>query len=94
MVGCHIGRVAPDELSKIMDFVVFSHLRWNFVYQRPQQILGRCARLNRVFFIEEAVVAGNERSRLDVSRSEEGVTIVVPALPAEANQSRDAVLRD
>ena len=26
------------------ELVVFSHLRWGFVYQRPQQILSRLAR--------------------------------------------------
>lgn len=77
-----------------MDFVVFSHLRWSFVYQRPQQILGRCARGNRVFFIEEPVAEVTDQPRLDVTRSEEGVTIVVPALPAESDQSWDGVLRD
>jgi len=33
--------------------VVFSHLRWDFVYQRPQQLLSRLARHHPVFFIEE-----------------------------------------
>lgn len=33
--------------------IVFSHLRWNFVYQRPQHLLSRLAREYRVIFIEE-----------------------------------------
>ncbi len=33
--------------------VVFSHLRWNFVYQRPQHLLSRLARRWRVIFVEE-----------------------------------------
>ena len=33
--------------------LVFSHLRWNFVYQRPQQLLTRLASDHRVIFIEE-----------------------------------------
>ena len=33
----------------------FSHLRWNFVYQRPQQILGRLAISHRVYYFEEPV---------------------------------------
>jgi glycosyltransferase involved in cell wall biosynthesis len=36
--------------------VVFSHLRWNFVYQRPQHILSRLAQRWRVIFIEEPMV--------------------------------------
>jgi glycosyltransferase involved in cell wall biosynthesis len=33
--------------------IVFSHLRWNFVYQRPQHLLSRLAREYRVIFVEE-----------------------------------------
>jgi len=27
--------------------IVFSHLRWNFVFQRPQHLLSRLARITR-----------------------------------------------
>ncbi|GBG13347.1 glycosyl transferase [Novimethylophilus kurashikiensis] len=33
--------------------VVFSHLRWNFVYQRPQHLLSRLAGRYRIIFLEE-----------------------------------------
>jgi hypothetical protein len=35
------------------DLVVFSHLGWNYVYQRPQHLLSRAARDRRVFYIQE-----------------------------------------
>jgi UDP-galactopyranose mutase len=35
--------------------VAFSHLRWDFVYQRPQHLLSRLASRHRVIFIEEPV---------------------------------------
>src|SRR4051812_4640405 len=35
--------------------VVFSHLRWNFVWQRPQQFLSRFAHKHRVLFMEEPI---------------------------------------
>src|SRR3954471_21914407 len=35
--------------------IVFSHLRWDFVFQRPQHLLSRLARHYRVFFVEEPV---------------------------------------
>jgi glycosyltransferase involved in cell wall biosynthesis len=35
------------------DLVCFSHLRWNFVFQRPNHLMSRCARERRVFFVEE-----------------------------------------
>ena len=37
------------------DIVVFSHLRWDFVFQRPQHVLSRLAAHRRVLFIEEPV---------------------------------------
>jgi UDP-galactopyranose mutase len=39
----------------MQSLVVFSHLRWDFVYQRPQQLMTRLARDHRVFFVEEPV---------------------------------------
>src|SRR5688572_9633549 len=50
---------------KLPDLVCFSHLRWDFVYQRPQHLLTRCARDRRVFFVEEPIF-GNGSMRLDV----------------------------
>jgi UDP-galactopyranose mutase len=35
--------------------VVFSHLRWDFVYQRPQHLLSRLARRRRIVIIEEPI---------------------------------------
>jgi glycosyltransferase involved in cell wall biosynthesis len=62
------------------DVLCLSHLRWDFVYQRPHHLLGRCARRHRVFFVEEPVFAPGE-ARLDVSPRPEGVEVVVPHLP-------------
>ena len=36
-----------------MDIVCFSHLRWDFVYQRPQHLLTRMADYFRIFYVEE-----------------------------------------
>ncbi len=62
------------------DLVCFSHLRWDFVYQRPQHLLSRCARKRRVFFVEEPIF-GNCSMRLDVRETDPGVHVVVPHLP-------------
>lgn len=42
-----------------MDLICLSHIRWNFVYQRPQHLLNRFAINNRVFVIEEPVYEAN-----------------------------------
>ena len=65
------------------DLVCFSHLRWDFVFQRPQHLLTRCARDRRVFFVEEPIF-GNGSMKLEVREAGEvdtGVQVVVPHLP-------------
>src|SRR5258708_1764927 len=62
------------------DLVCFSHLRWDFVYQRPQHLLTRFARDRRVFFVEEPIF-GNGSMHLDVQERDGGVRVVVPHLP-------------
>ncbi|MGI8741435.1 MAG: glycosyltransferase family 1 protein [Bryobacteraceae bacterium] len=60
------------------DLICFSHLRWGFVYQRPQHLLSRFTRVTRVFFVEEPVLSGGE-PRLEIRvDAESGVYIVVP----------------
>src|SRR4030095_5567149 len=73
-----LGTDHPTRLQP--DLVCFSHLRWDFVYQRPQHLLSRFARDRRVFFVEEPVF-GNGSLRLDVRESEAGVHVVVPHVP-------------
>jgi glycosyltransferase involved in cell wall biosynthesis len=68
-------RTGPD-----YDLVCLSHLRWDFVYQRPQHLLSRCARDRRVFFVEEPLRA-DAAPHLDFSRRDCGVDVVVPYLP-------------
>jgi UDP-galactopyranose mutase len=43
-----------------LPIIVFSHLRWDFVYQRPQHLLGRLAKHRRIIFIEEPIHADGE----------------------------------
>ena len=42
-------------LSARIPLVVLSHLRWGFVFQRPQHLLTRLARHFDIFFVEEPV---------------------------------------
>jgi glycosyltransferase involved in cell wall biosynthesis len=61
--------------------ICFSHLRWNFVYQRPQHLLRRATRRYEVSFWEEPVFGEEREAWLDRTMSEEGVEILVPRLP-------------
>jgi glycosyltransferase involved in cell wall biosynthesis len=73
----------PDSLAPLggEDLICFSHLRWYFVFQRPQHLLTRFAPTRRVFFVEEPVF-DVARPQLETSQDETGVTVVVPHLPA------------
>jgi UDP-galactopyranose mutase len=63
------------------DVLVFSHLRWDFVFQRPQHLLTRCADQRNVYFIEEPVYGDTTRAHLDVSPRGARMNVVVPRLP-------------
>jgi UDP-galactopyranose mutase len=63
------------------DLICVSHLRWDFVYQRPQHLMSRAANTRRVFFIEEARFEEKGTARLEIRRDESGVLVVMPYLP-------------
>jgi glycosyltransferase involved in cell wall biosynthesis len=70
-----------------------SHLRWNFVFQRPQHLLSRCAREHDVVFFEEPVFDAQE-PELAVSTSDQGVRVAVPHLaPGTPAETAEAALR-
>jgi len=73
------------ETSSDFDLVCLSHLRWDFVYQRPQHLLSRCAKERRVFFVEEPIFGDESDPRLDVSAREDKLQVVVPRLPRGMN---------
>jgi UDP-galactopyranose mutase len=55
--------------------VAFSHLRWDFVYQRPQQLLSRMAARRRVIFIEEEEYIEGVQPHWYVNSPEENVLV-------------------
>ncbi|MEO8455644.1 MAG: glycosyltransferase family 1 protein [Sphingomicrobium sp.] len=76
--------------------ICFSHLRWDFVFQRPQQLMCRFARDMNVIYWEEPIEIGpKEIAYLQVREEEDahGVHIVVPHLPEGMPQdAREAAL--
>lgn len=61
--------------------VCFSHLRWDFVWQRPQHLLSRAARHYEVLFIEEPIFKPDAAAHMEVSSRPQGVTVAIPILP-------------
>jgi glycosyltransferase involved in cell wall biosynthesis len=76
--------------------ICFSHLRWNFVFQRPQHLMSRFARDLRVIYWEEPVDIGpGETAYLMVREADDarGVNVVVPHLPeGMPEDAREAAL--
>lgn len=69
-----------DLSGPLPDLVCFSHLRWDFVFQRPQHLLTRFGNHIRVFFVEEPIFDAAE-PRMDISARGEKIWIAVPHLP-------------
>ena len=66
----------------LADLVCLSHLRWDFVFQRPQHLMTRWAKYARVFYVEEPLEQEREvRPRLQVTRRGKQLSIVAPRLP-------------
>lgn len=64
--------------------VAFSHLRWNFVYQRPQHLLSRLAAKRPVFFVEEPELDSSGAAYWDRSIPQPNVVVLRPRTPVPA----------
>ena len=86
---------APD--SEPTTLICFSHLRWNFVFQRPQHLMSRFAReMNVIYWEEPAEIGEKETAFLQVREAEDAanVHIVVPHLPqGMPEDAREATLK-
>src|SRR6478672_12666138 len=97
-VGVPVEFRAEPSASEPMrpTLICFSHLRWNFVFQRPQHLMSRFARDMAVIYWEEPVDIGpRETPYLEVREAEDAacVRIVVPHLPqGMPDDARDAAL--
>ena len=70
-------------ITKEFSIITFSHLRWEFVYQRPQHLLSRFASKHRVIFIEEPVFDGGE-PHWERSTPEPNLLVLRPHTPVPA----------
>jgi UDP-galactopyranose mutase len=63
--------------------IVFCHLRWEFVFQRPQHLLSRLARHHAIVFVEEPV-RSEGAARLERTRPSPGVEVLRPHTAVDA----------
>ena len=89
------GRKIEPEIDTL---ICFSHLRWSFVFQRPQHLMTRFAQTMRVIVFEEPIFDDTlTAAHLDTNICESsGVVVMTPRLPADwlvdAKPSRKALL--
>ncbi|HEU0045691.1 UDP-galactopyranose mutase [Sphingomonas sp.] len=72
----------PQTLVRSATLLCFSHLRWDFVTQRPQHLMRRFARGRRVFFWEEPIGSDHALPYLEHHHfPDDGVIALRPRLP-------------
>src|SRR4051794_41301583 len=79
MIGSPRTHSPQQESLVARDLVCLSHLRWDFVYQRPNHLMARAARNRRVYFVEEPTV-GEGAPEMERQKGD-GPTAVRPRLP-------------
>jgi UDP-galactopyranose mutase len=81
--------VPPSE--KNIDLICFSHLRWNFVYQRPQHLMSRFAKQRRVYFFEEPVYDAPSQYNEIFDDPVSGVCVVTPHITNDTENPSNAL---
>lgn len=75
--------------------ICFSHLRWNFVFQRPQHLISRFAKDYKVIYWEEPTFRPGIQPLVDLQNCKiTGVTVATPQLPEGLTEAQqDVALR-
>ena len=82
-----------SDAPKDRPIIVHSHLRWDFVWQRPQQILSRLAVHTPVLFIEEPIFLDDLATpQLDITIPFANVFRAIPHLPGNVRDDQDAAI--
>lgn len=77
----HLFRSSYTMRSAKPLLVCFSHLRWDFVWQRPQHLLSRAVRHYDVLVVEEPVFQPGIIAHMQISERPQGVRVAQPVLP-------------
>ena len=86
----HTGHGLP---AREHPLIVQSHLRWDFVWQRPQQLLSRFARKAPVLFIEEPIFLDDaSRDRIEITMPLRNIVRAIPRLRGEMRGDYDAAI--
>src|SRR5688500_11251389 len=67
------------------DVICLSHLRWHFVFQRPQHLMSRYATSRRVYFVEEPLFHAHLNAATVTMEPHGHLLVVTPQLPTSFN---------
>lgn len=83
----------PDKpsMNQKIDLIVFSHLRWYFVYQRPQHLISRFAKMYRTIYIEEPVFKSGDNG-YSLCYDQSGVLVITPEISNEQEGDTNPVM--
>lgn len=87
----HDKHVKNQETTSQYPIIVHSHLRWDWVWQRPQQFLSRLAAEHPVLFVEEPLAVSNMQSPRAVLRevpSVPKIMVLTPEIPGQLADNR------
>jgi glycosyltransferase involved in cell wall biosynthesis len=90
-----VGELKGDNIRvKRSVLLCFSHLRWNFVYQRPQHLLTLASRRQIVIYFEEPLFKEIQGEFIQVNDVSPTIKVVTPVLPVGISAIKaDAALR-
>lgn len=79
-----VQRPTSGSSSTAYGIIAFSHLRWDFVWQRPQQFLSRFAKRHKVLFVEEPFydLAPAEEPNVTVNKVADNVWVASAHMPS------------
>jgi glycosyltransferase involved in cell wall biosynthesis len=72
-------------IAGTQDLICLSHLRWDYVYQRPQQLMSRATGRYRVYYVEEPTIEEVEPC-LEVRQVQPNLWVATPHLPDRMSQ--------
>jgi glycosyltransferase involved in cell wall biosynthesis len=84
-----------SDQNRNFPIIVHSHLRWDWVWQRPQQFLSRLSRNHRILFVEEPRICNSEdgpRSTLRDVSEYPNIMVLQSCFPEK--QARDGAWLD
>ncbi|WP_245458673.1 hypothetical protein [Mesorhizobium sp. M8A.F.Ca.ET.057.01.1.1] len=87
----HIRKITSNRISEDSHTLLcFSHLRWNFVYQRPQHVLSIASKTQKILYFEEPAFEEVPEAFLRANDVTPSICVLTPILPIGTN-SDDAV---